>query len=101
MTLPRMNALVYVNEEGSAEPVEHAVTILHRDRLAAEVQQKALGLDLGLAMHSMTAWAWAALVRTGDYSGPLHTFLREDCEGVELEDDPEEVPPTIPGPPTG
>jgi hypothetical protein len=100
MTLPRMDALVYLNEPGKPEPVEYAVTIRHVDRLKAEIQQRALGLDLELAQHSTTAWAWAAMVREGHYTGPCQRFLYDDCEGVDLAEDPDEVPPTPPDPPT-
>jgi hypothetical protein len=100
--MPRTTMRVWIARPDDQVTFHH-VTVRHTDKIAAERALKGLGQnDLELAQTMMTAWAWAALKRTGDYDGQLARFLQIDCEELDL-DDPDAtgtVDPTQAGAPT-
>lgn len=79
-----------------ADGTRHTVTPQNPDYLKVE----AMGGPRPKAapMRYMTAVAWAALVRRGDYSGKLQEFLTADC--VQMDVETTKVDPTQPGPGT-
>lgn len=96
MGLQRDRFLVFVSDV-NGNVTEHEATITHQDMLRGE--QAHLGepgnsLQHGLAL--TTAWAWASLMRQGDYSGAYQQFRDMDCQGVEKLE-PIDVDPTTPG----
>jgi hypothetical protein len=95
MPLTRPTFTVYVNGT-EAEPSEHAVTITHQDQLKAETQLAAAGVNpTSRALMLTTAWVWAALVRTDQYTATFKRFHDTDCAGIETEDaEGEPVDPT-------
>jgi hypothetical protein len=67
--MPRTTMRVWIARPDDQVTFHH-VTVRHTDKIAAERALKGLGQnDLELAQTMMTAWAWAALKRTGDYDG--------------------------------
>lgn len=58
---------------GPAE-AEHRVTVILGDQLRGELEGKKLGLDTSYPIHTGALWVWAAMVRTGHYSGTFHEF---------------------------
>lgn len=63
---------------------EHLVTVHHADQLRAELELASAGVPArGTNMHLTDCWCWAALVRTGDYSGPWQRFAAQDCRGIQ------------------
>lgn len=106
MGLQRDRFLVYVtppNPTGDVQtpdngiPLELEATVTHQDMLRGEqvmLQQAGMNLQHGLML--TTAWAWASLMRQGDYAGAWQQFRDQDCQGVEKLD-PVEVDPTQPG----
>lgn len=97
MALQRDRFLVYVTDDPAALPRELAVIVTHQDMLRGEqamLGQPGISLDHGLLL--TTAWAWASLMRQGDYANSWQTFRDQDCAGIEKMD-PVEVDPTQPG----
>ena len=79
MTLPRYRVLV-ADPEHPDDPehgVEHEVTILHGDQLRGELEGPRNGLPAmdQAAMHGITLWIWAALMRTHAIDQPFQEFL--------------------------
>lgn len=102
--LPKMGATVWIATEGNPEPGDDDgihVDIRHPDRLVAETALQRIGLnDADLAQTLTTAWAWAALKRTGAYDGDLAKFLHVDVFDFAMDDDDDAtVDPTRTDPP--
>lgn len=64
--------------EPDADPQQLRVVVTHGDQLRAELELNRRGIDLRNAMHLSTAFAWAAMKRTGDYAGNFDAFAFHD-----------------------
>lgn len=104
MAMPRKNFTVYIKPaDASDEPAEHEVTVIWPDRLVAEQAYTRMGINGETQHHAvLTAWCWAALRRTGVYTGELGEFRTADCLHIENEEGTEEdADPTQKAAPTG
>lgn len=53
---------------------EHRVTVILGDQLRGELEGKKLGLDTNYPIHTGALWVWAAMLRSGHYSGTFQDF---------------------------
>lgn len=88
----------------AAPDTVHEVEAINPDFIVVEsaAQRHGMALDPKAApMSYMTALAWAAMTRTGDYSGSLSEFKARDCRNLEVvkdaDDETDDVPPTTEG----
>lgn len=96
MTLQRERYVVYLAPKDDGPPEEHHVTVSFQDQLRGELEHSRAALPDRALLNLTTAWVWAAMVRTGDYTGPYDRFRDIDCQGLE-DDGQETVDPTNPG----
>jgi hypothetical protein len=79
MKLQRYTVLVadLDHPEDPDHAAEHTVTILHGDQLRAELEGPRNGIPAmdQAAMHGITLWIWAALMRTHVIDQPFMEFL--------------------------
>lgn len=87
MALERDTYIVWLNpREGDTEAEPTAVTALitHQDMMRGEKAHHQAGYPAeGSYLALTTAWAWASLMRQGDYAGPFDRFADIDCAGLE------------------
>ena len=91
------------------DDTEHEVTVLHGDRLRAELEGPRQGLPpmQSAPMHYVTLWLWASLTRTKTIEEPFQGFAEkvvtfEEIEDIDQGDAPETAAdPTPAGRPTG
>lgn len=93
--LQRETFTVYLNPTDDSEPTEHTVTITHQDMLRGEQENLRAGSSDRAALALTTSWVWAALMRTGQYSGAYTMFRDTACAGIE-KGEPADVDPTTP-----
>lgn len=67
---------------------ERRVTVILGDQLRGELEGKKLGLDTNYPIHTGALWVWAAMLRSGHYSGSFQEFKSAcvDYEAVGEED---------------
>lgn len=74
-------------EHPSAPPLKtvELVTVTYADQLRGELEGRKLGLGsmADAPMHYATVWVWAALVRTGRYTGKFGDFKATDLGELE------------------
>lgn len=102
MGLQRDTFTVYVLGPDE-EPQEFTAVITHQDMLRGEDQLVRAGGSDNAKLALVTAWAWASLVRQGNYTGPWVRFRDVDCaqltKGDTIDVDPTQEAATN-GPPS-
>lgn len=101
--IKRARYVVYTQDQGEAEPLEHHVSVTVQDRLRAEQIAARLGLP-GIADAQQThvaLWCWAALKRTGATEHSAEHWLNQvlvdfdqDAPAAESVDPTQQAEPT-------
>lgn len=94
MALERERFLVWL-QDPNENITEHSVTVHHQDMLRGESEHIRQGQSDAARLNLVTAWVWAAMMRTGTYVGPYDRFRDIDLVGME-DDGKETVDPTQP-----
>jgi hypothetical protein len=87
-----MHMDVLMDEDGTE--TEYRVRVMLGDQLRAELEAKKLMLTESHYMHTTALWAWAAMVREGNFAGKFREFQETCIEAVA--DKAEEADPVDP-----